>query len=98
LGEAHAKKITKVMDMAIKMGAPFVSINDSGGARIEEGIDSLSGFGDIFYRNTLASVFYSQISFIMGPCAGGAVYSPAQYGLYNMVEKTSQMFIPVAGY
>ncbi len=93
LGEAHAKKITKVMDMAIKMGAPFVSINDSGGARIEEGIDSLSGFGDIFYRNTLASGVIPQISVIMGPCAGGAVYSPAITDFIFMVEKTSQMFI-----
>ncbi|MCX7772978.1 MAG: methylmalonyl-CoA carboxyltransferase, partial [Clostridia bacterium] len=74
LGEMHARKITKVMDMAMKMGAPFVSINDSGGARIEEGIDALSGFGDIFYRNTLASGVIPQISVIMGPCAGGAVY------------------------
>jgi len=77
LGEMHAKKITKVMDMAMKMGAPFISINDSGGARIEEGIDALSGFGEIFYRNTLASGVIPQISVIMGPCAGGAVYSPA---------------------
>jgi len=93
LGEMHAKKITKVMDMAIKMGAPFISINDSGGARIEEGIDSLSGFGDIFYRNTLASGVIPQISVIMGPCAGGAVYSPAITDFVFMVEKTSQMFI-----
>lgn len=93
LGEMHAKKITKVMDMALKMGAPFISINDSGGARIEEGIDSLSGFGDIFYRNTLASGVIPQISVIMGPCAGGAVYSPAITDFIFMVEKTSQMFI-----
>ena len=93
LGEAHARKITKVMDMAIKMGAPFLSINDSGGARIEEGIDSLSGFGDIFYRNTLASGVIPQISVIMGPCAGGAVYSPAITDFVFMVDKTSQMFI-----
>lgn len=93
LGEMHAKKITKVMDMALKMGAPFISINDSGGARIEEGIDSLSGFGDIFYRNTLASGVIPQISVIMGPCAGGAVYSPAITDFVFMVEKTSQMFI-----
>lgn len=93
LGEMHAKKITKVMDMAMKMGAPFVSINDSGGARIEEGIDSLSGFGDIFYRNTLASGVIPQISVIMGPCAGGAVYSPAITDFVFMVENTSQMFI-----
>lgn len=93
LGEMHAKKITKVMDMAVKMGAPFISINDSGGARIEEGIDALSGFGDIFYRNTLASGVIPQISVIMGPCAGGAVYSPAITDFIFMVEKTSQMFI-----
>ncbi|MEN8907091.1 MAG: carboxyl transferase domain-containing protein [Clostridiales bacterium] len=93
LGEMHAKKITKVMDMAMKMGAPFISINDSGGARIEEGIDSLSGFGDIFYRNTLASGVIPQISVIMGPCAGGAVYSPAITDFIFMVENTSQMFI-----
>ncbi|HEX9062695.1 MAG TPA: carboxyl transferase domain-containing protein [Clostridia bacterium] len=93
LGEMHAKKITKVMDMALKMGAPFLSINDSGGARIEEGIDSLSGFGDIFYRNTIASGVIPQISVIMGPCAGGAVYSPAITDFIFMVEKTSQMFI-----
>lgn len=93
LGEMHAKKITKAMDMALKMGAPFLSINDSGGARIEEGIDSLSGFGDIFYRNTIASGVIPQISVIMGPCAGGAVYSPAITDFIFMVEKTSQMFI-----
>ncbi|MDP4181487.1 MAG: carboxyl transferase domain-containing protein [Bacillota bacterium] len=93
LGEMHARKITKVMDMAVKMGAPFLSINDSGGARIEEGIDSLSGFGDIFFRNTLASGVIPQISVIMGPCAGGAVYSPAITDFVFMVEKTSQMFI-----
>ncbi|MCX7843175.1 MAG: methylmalonyl-CoA carboxyltransferase [Clostridia bacterium] len=93
LGEMHAKKITKVMDMAMKMGAPFISINDSGGARIEEGIDALSGFGDIFFRNTLASGVIPQISVIMGPCAGGAVYSPAITDFVFMVEKTSQMFI-----
>lgn len=93
LGEMHAKKITKVMDMALKAGAPFVSINDSGGARIEEGIDALSGFGDIFYRNTLASGVIPQISVIMGPCAGGAVYSPAITDFIFMVENTSQMFI-----
>lgn len=93
LGEMHAKKITKVMDMAMKMGAPFISINDSGGARIEEGIDALSGFGDIFLRNTLASGVIPQISVIMGPCAGGAVYSPAITDFVFMVDKTSHMFI-----
>lgn len=93
LGEMHAKKITKVMDMALKMGAPFLAINDSGGARIEEGLDALSGYGDIFYRNTLASGVIPQISVIMGPCAGGAVYSPAITDFIFMVENTSQMFI-----
>lgn len=93
LGEAHARKITKVMDMAVKMGAPFISINDSGGARIEEGIDALSGYGEIFFRNTLASGVIPQISVIMGPCAGGAVYSPAITDFVFMVEKTSYMFI-----
>jgi acetyl-CoA carboxylase carboxyltransferase component len=93
LGEAHARKITKVMDMAMKMGAPFISINDSGGARIEEGIDALSGYGDIFFRNTLASGVIPQISVIMGPCAGGAVYSPAITDFVFMVEKSSYMFI-----
>lgn len=93
LGEMHAKKITKVMDMAVKMGAPFISVNDSGGARIQEGIDSLYGFGEIFYRNTLASGVVPQISVIMGPCAGGAVYSPAITDFIFMVEKTSYMFI-----
>jgi acetyl-CoA carboxylase carboxyltransferase component len=77
LGEMHAAKICKVMDLAVKMGAPFISINDSGGARIQEGVDALKGYGDIFYRNTLASGVIPQISVIMGPCAGGAVYSPA---------------------
>ena len=93
LGEMHAKKICKVMDMAVKMGAPIIGINDSGGARIQEGIDALAGFGDIFYRNTLSSGVIPQISVIMGPCAGGAVYSPAIQDFIFMVEKTSQMFI-----
>ncbi|HHW32415.1 MAG TPA: methylmalonyl-CoA carboxyltransferase [Clostridiaceae bacterium] len=93
LGEMHARKIIKVMDMAMKTGTPFISINDSGGARIEEGLDSLSGYGDIFYRNTLASGVIPQISVIMGPCAGGAVYSPAITDFIFMVDKTSQMFI-----
>ncbi len=93
LGEMHAAKICKVMDMAMKMGAPIVGINDSGGARIQEGIDALKGFGDIFYRNTLASGVIPQISIILGPCAGGAVYSPAICDFIYMVDKTSQMFI-----
>ena len=93
LGEMHAKKICKVMDMAAKMGAPIIGLNDSGGARIQEGIDALSGFGEIFYRNTCNSGVIPQISVIMGPCAGGAVYSPAITDFIFMVEKTSQMFI-----
>ncbi len=93
LGEMHAKKICKVLDLAMKMGAPVVGINDSGGARIQEGVDALSGYGQIFYRNTIASGVIPQISVIMGPCAGGAVYSPALTDFIFMVEKTSQMFI-----
>jgi len=93
LGEMHAKKICKIMDMALKVGAPIIGINDSGGARIQEGIDALGGFGEIFFRNTLASGVIPQISVIMGPCAGGAVYSPAITDFVFMVENTSQMFI-----
>ncbi|WP_432663316.1 carboxyl transferase domain-containing protein [Wukongibacter baidiensis] len=93
LGEMHAAKICKVLDNALKVGAPVVGINDSGGARIQEGIDSLAGFGDIFYRNTIASGVIPQITAIMGPCAGGAVYSPAITDFIFMVEQTSQMFI-----
>lgn len=93
LGEMHAKKICKVMDMAEKMGAPIIGMNDSGGARIQEGIAALSGFGEIFRRNTHLSGVVPQISVIMGPCAGGAVYSPAIADFIFMVEKTSQMFI-----
>ena len=93
LGEMHAAKIVKVQDMAIKMGAPLVGINDSGGARIQEGVDSLSGYGKIFYRNTMASGVIPQITAIMGPSAGGAVYSPAITDFIFMVEGTSQMFI-----
>lgn len=93
LGEMHAAKICKVLDMAMKMGAPVVGINDSGGARIQEAVDALSGYGQIFYRNTLASGVIPQISAIMGPCAGGAVYSPALTDFVYMVQNTSQMFI-----
>lgn len=93
LGEMHAKKICKVMDMAAKMGAPIIGMNDSGGARIQEGLDALSGFGEIFYRNTINSGVIPQISVIMGPCAGGAVYSPAITDFIFMVDKTSKMFI-----
>ncbi len=93
LGLSHARKICKVMDMAMKAGAPFVGINDSGGARIQEGIDALGGYGEIFYRNTLASGVIPQISIIMGPCAGGAVYSPGLTDFVFMVEGRSHMFI-----
>ena len=93
LGEMHAKKIVKVMDMAVKMGAPFVSLNDSGGARIEEGLDALYGYGEIFTRNTHASGVIPQISVILGPCAGGAVYSPAITDFIFIVDKTANMFI-----
>jgi methylmalonyl-CoA decarboxylase alpha subunit len=93
LGEKHAHKIWKVMDLAMKMGAPVIGINDSGGARIQEAVDALSGFGGIFYRNTAASGVIPQISVIMGPCAGGAVYSPAITDFIYMVKNTSQMFI-----
>lgn len=93
LGEMHAKKIAKVQDMALKMGAPIVGLNDSGGARIQEGVDALSGYGQIFYRNTISSGVIPQISAIMGPCAGGAVYSPALTDFIFMVDQTSQMFI-----
>lgn len=93
LGEMHAKKICKIMDMAVKNGAPIIGLNDSGGARIQEGIDALSGYGNIFYRNTRASGVVPQIAAIMGPCAGGAVYSPALMDFVLMVDKKSQMFI-----
>lgn len=93
LGEMHAKKIVKVMDMAMKMGCPIIGINDSGGARIHEGIDGLSGYGDIFFRNTLASGVIPQISVILGPCAGGAVYSPALTDFVFMVDNISKMFL-----
>ena len=93
LGEMHAAKIVKVQELAMKMGAPLVGINDSGGARIQEAVDALSGYGKIFYLNTLASGVIPQISVIMGPCAGGAVYSPAITDFIYMVKKTSQMFI-----
>jgi methylmalonyl-CoA decarboxylase subunit alpha len=93
LGEAHAKKICKAMDMAMKVGVPCIGIEDSGGARIQEGVDALAGYGDIFYRNTQASGVIPQISVIMGPCAGGAVYSPALTDFVFMTERTSNMFI-----
>ncbi len=93
LGEVHAAKICKIMDMAIKSGAPVIGLNDSGGARIQEGVVSLAGYGDIFLRNTLASGVIPQISVIMGPCAGGAVYSPALTDFIFMVRNSSYMFV-----
>jgi acetyl-CoA carboxylase carboxyltransferase component len=93
LGEMHAKKICKVMDLALKAGVPLVGFNDSGGARIQEGVDALSGYGQIFYRNSLSSGVIPQISAIMGPTAGGAVYSPAMTDWVFMVKNTSYMFI-----
>jgi propionyl-CoA carboxylase beta chain len=93
LSETHAAKIVKIMDLAMKNGAPLVGLNDSGGARIQEGVVSLGGYSDIFLRNTLASGVVPQISAIMGPCAGGAVYSPAITDFILMVKKTSYMFV-----
>jgi propionyl-CoA carboxylase beta chain len=93
LGEAHAEKICKLMDMAMKNGAPVIGLNDSGGARIQEGVVSLGGYADIFLRNTLASGVVPQLSVIMGPCAGGAVYSPALTDFIFMVRNTSYMFV-----
>ena len=93
LSEANAQKIVKVMDLAMKTGAPIIGLNDSGGARIQEGVASLAGYADIFLRNTLASGVVPQISAIMGPCAGGAVYSPALTDFVFMVDRTSHMFV-----
>src|SRR6201997_86073 len=93
LSESNAQKICKVMDLALKVGAPIIGLNDSGGARIQEGVVSLGGYADIFLRNTLASGVVPQISCIMGPCAGGAVYSPAITDFNIMVKDTSYMFI-----
>ncbi len=93
LSEANAQKICKIMDLALKIGAPVIGLNDSGGARIQEGVLSLGGYADIFLRNTLASGVVPQISAIMGPCAGGAVYSPALTDFIFMVDRTSHMFI-----
>ncbi len=93
LSESNAKKICKIMDTAMRVGAPVIGMNDSGGARIQEGVGSLAGYADIFLRNTLASGVVPQISLIMGPCAGGAVYSPAITDFVVMVEKTAYMFI-----
>src|SRR5450432_2877548 len=93
LSETHAEKICKIMDLAMKNGAPVIGLNDSGGARIQEGVVSLGAYADIFLRNTLASGVVPQISAIMGPCAGGAVYSPAITDFIFMVEETSYMFV-----
>ena len=93
LGLAHARKITKIMDHALKLGVPLIGINDSGGARIQEGVNSLAGYGEIFYRNTIASGVIPQISIILGPCAGGAVYSPALTDFVFVVEGVTKMFI-----
>lgn len=93
LGEAHAEKICKTLDLAMKIGVPVIGLNDSGGSRIQEGVVSLGGYGDIFYRNTIASGVIPQISAIMGPCAGGAVYSPALTDFVIMVDGTSHMFV-----
>lgn len=93
LGERHAQKIARIMDLAATNGAPIIGLNDSGGARIQEGVVSLDGYGHVFYRNAVYSGVVPQISVIMGPCAGGAVYSPAITDFIVMVEKTSQMFI-----
>lgn len=93
LSETHAEKICKIMDLGVKMGAPVIGLNDSGGARIQEGVRSLGGYADIFYRNVWASGVVPQISAIMGPCAGGAVYSPAMTDFTIMVEQSSYMFV-----
>jgi propionyl-CoA carboxylase beta chain len=93
LSEAYAEKICKIMDLAMKTGVPIIGLNDSGGARIQEGVVSLAGYADIFYRNTMASGVIPQLSAIMGPCAGGAVYSPAITDFILMVEHTSFMFV-----
>src|SRR5476649_1811079 len=93
LSETHAEKIVKIMDLAMKNGAPVIGLNDSGGARIQEGVVSLGGYAEIFLRNTLASGVVPQISAVLGPCAGGAVYSPAITDFTYMVRKTSFMFV-----
>src|SRR5690606_30031455 len=93
LSETHAEKICKVMDLAMNVGAPVIGLNDSGGARIQEGVVSLGGYADIFLRNTRASGVIPQLSLILGPCAGGAVYSPAITDVVVMVEGTSYMFV-----
>src|SRR3546814_2895926 len=93
LSERHAQKICKIMDMALKVGAPVIGLNDSGGARIQEGVASLAGYAEVFQRNVLASGVVPQLSLIMGPCAGGAVYSPAMTDFIFMVKDSSYMFV-----
>ena len=93
VSQTHAAKICKIMDMAMRNGAPIIGLNDSGGARIQEGVMSLAGYAEIFYRNVIASGVVPQISLIMGPCAGGAVYSPAITDFVVMVKDTSHMFV-----
>ena len=93
LSETHAQKICKIMDMAVQNGAPVIGLNDSGGARIQEGVASLAGYADVFQRNIMASGVVPQISVIMGPCAGGAVYSPAMTDFIFMVKDSSYMFV-----
>ena len=93
LGLMHSRKITKIMDHALKMRIPLIGINDSGGARIQEGVNSLAGYGEIFFRNTISSGVIPQISVILGPCAGGAVYSPALTDFVFVVDNISKMFI-----
>jgi acetyl-CoA carboxylase carboxyltransferase component len=93
VGRVHGKKIARIIDLATQNGAPLIGLNDSGGARIQEGVNSLAAYGDIFYRNVKASGVIPQISIILGPCAGGAVYSPAITDFVVMVDRTSQMFI-----
>ncbi|MBT5373920.1 MAG: methylmalonyl-CoA carboxyltransferase, partial [Rhodospirillaceae bacterium] len=93
LSDAHANKIAKIMDRAMDVGAPVIGLNDSGGARIQEGVDSLAGYAEVFQRNVMASGVIPQISLIMGPCAGGAVYSPAMTDYLFMVRDTSYMFV-----
>jgi propionyl-CoA carboxylase beta chain len=93
LSEAHAQKITKIMDKAMQVGAPIIGLNDSGGARIQEGVASLAGYAEVFHRNVLASGVVPQLSLIMGPCAGGAVYSPAMTDFIFMVKETAYMFV-----
>ena len=93
LSAAHARKICKIMDQAMKVGVPVIGLNDSGGARIQEGVASLAGYADVFQRNVMASGVVPQISMIMGPCAGGAVYSPAMTDFIFMVKDSSYMFV-----